>query len=409
LKNDHEGINVYINDCDPLGNLGSFSEDSPTLTAGEVDGSYSLSTRYTPVTTTASPIIQLYSQSATNGTDSDARYSCPSVNKDATKVGADIDEARVTGVASFMQATGLEIIAENIDLGDSTPGNISFAFAFKSGFGTDDTSDFYRGTLNDTVRYQFCVREILQLDESSGDPVVVDVMEIPLDFIVTLDGKYELTSGFEVQSVSVAGDTAVLNTTYTVDIYPCAFPSAPTVSITPAPAYSQGDVVELCVRSANYPLASVVNILSLDFKIESLGGVSVTYEAINSALTDFDEATDCDTFENTDGVTEQICGVRVLLPINLFFAAGTGSGSREVTVTGTSLLQVGDSAGRRLVTVGGSSGRRELQQGSEQEASFSMSVETVVPENSGGFSMIVASNTGAIIMAIFAGASLHFF
>jgi hypothetical protein len=50
-----------------------------------------------------------------------------------------------------------------------------------------------------------------------------------------------------------------------------------------------------------------------------------------------------------------------------------------------------------------------LQQGGEQEASFSMSVETVVPENSGGFSMIVGSNTGAIIMAIFAGVSLRFF
>jgi hypothetical protein len=136
----------------------------------------------------------------------------------------------------------------------------------------------------------------------------------------------------------------------------------------------------------------------LVFKVESQG---VTYEAINSALTDFDKATDCAIYTNSKGVTEQICGVRVLLPINLFFAAGTGSGTRTVAVTGTSLLQVGDSAGRRLVTVGGSSGRRELQQGGEQEASFSMSVETVVPENSGGLAMIVTSAiTGAMAVAI---------
>jgi hypothetical protein len=48
-------------------------------------------------------------------------------------------------MASFVQATGLEIITENIDLGDSASGDISFAFAFKSGFGTDGASAFYRG------------------------------------------------------------------------------------------------------------------------------------------------------------------------------------------------------------------------------------------------------------------------
>jgi hypothetical protein len=71
------------------------------------------------------------------------------VNNDATKVGDDINQERIDGqkpgMASFVQATGLEIITENIDLGDSASGDISFAFAFKSGFGTDGASAFYRG------------------------------------------------------------------------------------------------------------------------------------------------------------------------------------------------------------------------------------------------------------------------
>jgi hypothetical protein len=293
---------------------------------------------------------------------------------------------------AFIQATGLEIT--DMDLGISTAGTLSFTFALKSGFGFDGTSDFSHRTTEGEALYQFCAREILQLD--SGE--VVDVIEVPLEFSVTLEGGFELTSGFEVRSVSVAGDTEDIATTYTVDIYQCDFQTNPTDSITTE--YNQGDVVELCIRSSNYPLASVVDIGSLVFTVESQGG-PVTYEAINSALTDFEKESDCDTFVNGKGVLEQICGVRVLLPINLFFAAGTVSGTRIVEVTGTSLLQVGDSAGRRLVTVGGSSGRRELQQGGEQEASFSMSVETVVPENSGGLAMIVTSaNTGAMAVAI---------
>jgi hypothetical protein len=138
----------------------------------------------------------------------------------------------------------------------------------------------------------------------------------------------------------------------------------------------------------------------LEFAVADVAGVStVKHEAINSALTDFDKLTDCDTFVNDGGVTEQICGVRVLLPINMFFAAGSSSDTRNVAVTGTSLLEVGDS-GRRLATAGGSLGRREMQEGGKQEASFSMSVETVVPENSGGFSMMVASATGAVTAAV---------
>jgi hypothetical protein len=44
LKNTNGGINVCINECanDPLDVIRSFSEDSPTLTAGKVDGSCSL-------------------------------------------------------------------------------------------------------------------------------------------------------------------------------------------------------------------------------------------------------------------------------------------------------------------------------------------------------------------------------
>jgi hypothetical protein len=113
-------------------------------------------------------------------------------------------------------------------------------------------------------------------------------------------------------------------------------------------------------------------------------------------LTDFKESTNCATFVNGADVIEQICGVRSLLREAMnerhrsarlrwhLRAAGTGFRTRNVTVTGTSLLQVGDS-GRRLATVGGSLGRRELQESGEQEASISISVETVVPENSGGF------------------------
>jgi hypothetical protein len=184
-----------------------------------------------------------------------------------------------------------------------------------------------------------------------------------------------------------------------VDIYPCAFPTAATVRTTQV--YRQGDVVELCIRSSNYPLASVVDILSLVFTLANVAGVTVTHQAIDSPLTDFDKSTDCDIFPDEAGVSEQqICGIRVLLPINTFFAAGSGSETRNVEVTGTSLLQVGDSAGRRLATVGGSLIRREMQEGGEQEASFSMSVETVVPQNSGGVSMTVASAAGAMTAAI---------
>jgi hypothetical protein len=161
-----------------------------------------------------------------------------------------------------------------------------------------------------------CVREILRLD--SGE--VEDVMEVPLDFTFTLDGAFALASGFDITSVSVAGGTEVIETTYTADIYQCNFPTAPTVSI--APVYNQGDIVELCIRNSNYPLASViVNILTLEFAVANLANVAgdtVTYEANNSALTDFEESSDCDTFVNDAGVSEQICGVRVLLPINTF-------------------------------------------------------------------------------------------
>ena len=114
-------------------------------------------------------------------------------------------------------------------------------------------------------------------------------------------------------------------------------------------------------------------------------------------MTDFDKGTDCGTFTNAAGVTEQICGVRILLPINFFFAAGTDSSNRIVTVTGVSSLEVGvfdSNPGRCRLAIGG----RDLQEG-EQDASFSMTVETVAPENSGGFSMIVAS-TGAMAVAI---------
>jgi hypothetical protein len=392
LKNAHGGMNVYINECfDPLDNLGSFSlgsfsEDYASLIARD-DGSYSLTTRYTPVTTTASRKIQIYSNNV-NTVLGSAASSCPSVNKDAKKVGDIIDQARIDAQSgfTFIQATGLEIITANIDLGASPSGTIFFPFAFRSGFGTFGTSDFYLGTVDGVARYQFCVRQILQLD--SGE--VVDVMEVPLDFTFTLDGTFVLTTDFEVKTVSVAGETKEDATSYGVDIYQCNFPTNPTVAI--APVYSQGDIVELCIRSRNFPLASVVNILSLEFAVANIVGAIVTYEAIGSALTDFEASTDCDTFVNGAGVTEQICGIRVLLPINIFFAAGTGFEPRKVAVfvTGTSLL----------ATVGGSLGRRELQESDKQEASFSMSLATVGPENSGGFSMMVALATGVITVAI---------
>jgi hypothetical protein len=38
-------------------------------------------------------------------------------------------------------------------------------------------------------------------------------------------------------------------------------------------------------------------------------------------LTDFEGSSDCDTFVNGANVTKQICGVRVLLPLDAFFAA----------------------------------------------------------------------------------------
>jgi hypothetical protein len=138
----------------------------------------------------------------------------------------------------------------------------------------------------------------------------------------------------------------------------------------------------------------------LEFTVPDVGGDPVTHQAIDSPLTDFDKSTDCDTFPDETGVSEQqICGIRVLLPINTFFAAGSGSGTRNVAVIGTALLQVGD-LGRRLATAGGSLGRREMQDSGEQEASFSMSVETVVPQSSGGVSMTVASAAGAMTVAV---------
>ena len=80
-----------------------------------------------------------------------------------------------------------------------------------------------------------------------------------------------------------------------------------------------------------------------------------------------------------------------------FFAAGTDSTNCTVIVTGVSSLEVGAfdlNPERRRLALGG----HDLQEG-EQDASFSMTVETVVPKNSGGFSMTVAS-TGAMAVAI---------
>jgi hypothetical protein len=411
LKITHGGMNVHIKECDPLGNLGSFSKDYASLTAGEGAGAYSLATSFAPLSpvTGRKLVIQIYSHEP--GLFGTADKSCPSVNKDAIKVGNDINQELIdlSGSTGINQATGLEIDTEDLL---SAPGSVSFSFAFTSGFGTLGTSNIYRGTtdadgcddagncdaeLPYVAFYHFCVRQILQLGDDSGKVLVVDVMEVPLSFTVKLDGEFELTSGFDVQSVSVAGDAKEIDVSYTVDIYQCAFPTAATFPITPK--YNQGDVVELCIRSSNYPLASVVDILTLDFTVVDVKGVTVKYEAIDSALTDFDKSTDCGTFINDGGLTEQICGVRVLLPINIFFAAGSGPDTRKVTVTGRSLLEVGDS-GRRLATAGGSLGRREMQEGGEQEASFSMSVETVVPQNSGGVSMTVASAAGAMTAAI---------
>jgi hypothetical protein len=415
LKNEHGGINVYIAKCDPpttppdleddpLSNMGSFTDETNLVEVPDwgdsFDGYYSLTSGYTGSPPTGSQfiqrrlIMQIYSQQA--GVTIDAGQSCPSVNSEALKVGNDI-----RGNGPFIQATGLEIITMFNSGGsnnDFSSGSIDFSFRFTSGFGTGSTINFYRGTdTGGSASYQFCVRQVLQL-EYGGKVSVIDVMEVPLSFTIDLNGAFVLADGFDVQSVSVAERTETITSSYTAEIYRCSFPEAPTEEI--SIEYRQGDVVELCIRSSNYPLASVVNILSLEFAITNIAGVSATHQAIGSPLTDFDESTDCGIFEKTADVFEQICGVRVLLPINIFFEAGTGSGTRDVAVTGTSLLQVGDSAGRRLATVGGSSGRRELQQGGEQEASFSMSVETVVPENSGGFSMIVASVTGAMAVAI---------
>jgi hypothetical protein len=83
-----------------------------------------------------------------------------------------------------------------------------------------------------------------------------------------------------------------------------------------------------------------------------------------------------------------------------WIAAGTDFDAHDVAVSGTSLLQIGN-ADCRLATVGGSLDRRGLQEGEqEQEASFSMSVETVIPENSGSFPMIVASAARAVTVAV---------
>jgi hypothetical protein len=141
----------------------------------------------------------------------------------------------------------------------------------------------------------------------------------------------------------------------------------------------------------------------LSFTLDDIAGISTTFNAINgdtgavSAATDFDSATDCGIFDNGTESNEQICGVRVLLPIDIFFAAGTDSSNRAVTVTGMSSLEPGafdPNPERRRLAIGG----RDLQEG-QQDASFSITFEIVVPENSGCFSMIVAS-TGAMAVAI---------
>jgi hypothetical protein len=305
------------------------------------------------------------------------------------KIGNDIDQAAIVTAAggAFTQAAGLDI-ANTIDLGASAAGTIKLPFTFTNAISTDPTTKLYLETDAGTgARIQFCVREKLQL--LSGQ--VVDVMEVPLDFTVNLEGAIELTGGFEIKSV--AEETQDLSSTYAVDIYQCDLAVDPTVEI--KPEYNQGDIVELCIRSSDYPQASVIDITALAF---TLG--DNTYNAIigsnEAALTDFDPDTDCNTHSNVGGQTEQICGVRALLPIDTFFAAGTADGnSRNVEVTGMALLGIG---GRRLA-VGGSL-RRELQ-GGDQEATFSTTFDIGIPENddSGGFSMSVAS-TGAVAVAI---------
>jgi hypothetical protein len=93
LKNNHGGMNVYINQClDPL-YLGSFSGYASL--ADEGNGGYSLTTIYTPVTTTASRKIQIYANPIDMTELVSASESCPSVNQNALKIGDDIDQTRI--------------------------------------------------------------------------------------------------------------------------------------------------------------------------------------------------------------------------------------------------------------------------------------------------------------------------
>jgi hypothetical protein len=93
------------------------------------------------------------------------------------------------------------------------------------------------------------------------------VVEIPLDFTLTLYGGFSPTSGFDAAAVSVAEEAEALEAIYDVEIYQCDFPTARDISADPTfaitPEYSQGDIVELCIRSSDYPQASIVDITSL--------------------------------------------------------------------------------------------------------------------------------------------------
>jgi hypothetical protein len=196
-------------DLDSFGSFDALSIDPLKPPLAEDGDGFSLTTNYSPITTTTSRIIQVYVNN--NGPDiisaGGAQNSCPSVNVAAEKLGDDIDQPAIVAAAggAFTQAAGLDI-ANTIDLGASAAGTIKLPFTFTNAISTDPTTKLYLETGAGTgARIQFCVREKLQL--LSGQ--VVDVMEVPLDFTVDFEGAFELTGGFASRPprrLSLSGD-----------------------------------------------------------------------------------------------------------------------------------------------------------------------------------------------------------
>src|SRR3569623_1947551 len=200
------------------------------------------------------------------------------------------------------QATGLDVV--QVDLG-ATEGNTTITFSFNNLI--DTNPELYLLQADGTAKIQFCIRQYIDVALPEGGSVDVDTVDLPLDFTVDLNAQISLTPGFDVQSY-IDGTQSVA-TSYSVTLYTCDLTGDKLVETTPT--FNQGDVVDLCLKSDDYPKASISDIDALTFALGTSAWQGITPD-LQSSLVEFDPATSCTTVTDGQGVDQQDCGIRVL-------------------------------------------------------------------------------------------------